>query len=240
MCTYCHRRPKFSGKEQCGQTCADKAKRACLLCKARPKNKKYHFCGKTCKGIATKLTPLILEIPKGHITYDMVENKFKGGWKVGTPPAITKIFKVIENDAFLKPYDAYRKRVGPKENYLYHGTKRQCQFGVSTTTLCASASCAICNILKTSFKVEIANPGGTFGQGIYSSSASSMAFGYCGAGGAMLLNKVVLGNSFQASSGIKNCPPGNDSVVHDPQGSYNQTIVYNNDAIRPVFLIMFQ
>ncbi|KAJ2924076.1 hypothetical protein H1R20_g13018, partial [Candolleomyces eurysporus] len=239
MCTYCHRRPKFSSKEQCGRTCADKAKRACLLCKTRPKNKKYHFCGKTCKNIATKSTPLILEIPKGHVTYDMVENKFKGGWKVGTPPAITKIFKVIENDAFLKPYDAYRKRVGPKENYLYHGTKRQCQLGVSTTKLCASATCAICNILKTSYKVEVANLG-SFGQGVYTSSASNMSFGFCGAGGAMLLNKVVLGKSVQVSSCLSSCPAGYDSVVYDPQGASNETIVYSNDALRPVFLIMFQ
>ncbi|KAJ2935865.1 hypothetical protein H1R20_g1225, partial [Candolleomyces eurysporus] len=202
MCTYCHRRPKFSSKEQCGRTCADKAKRACLLCKTRPKNKKYHFCGKTCKNIATKSTPLILEIPKGHVTYDMVENKFKGGWKVGTPPAITKIFKVIENDTFLKPYDAYR-------------------------------------ILKTSYKVEVAAQG-TFGKGVYTSSASSMSFGFCGAGGAMLLNKVVLGKSVQVSSGLSSCPAGYDSVVYDSQGASNETIVYSNDALRPVFMIMFQ
>ncbi|RXW12754.1 hypothetical protein EST38_g13099 [Candolleomyces aberdarensis] len=174
MCTYCHRRPKVQGKDQCGQTCADKAKISCLLCKVRPKNGSYHFCGKTCKGIATKSTPLILEIAKGHTSYDMVENKFKSGWKgSSTQPTIAKIFKIIESEEFLKPYDAYRKRVGPKENYLYHGTKRQCQLGVSTTNLCTSPSCAICNILKTSFKVEIANPWGCFGQGIYTSSASN-------------------------------------------------------------------
>ncbi|RXW12756.1 hypothetical protein EST38_g13101 [Candolleomyces aberdarensis] len=237
MCTYCHRRLKVQGKDQCGQTCADKAKIACLLCKVRPKNGSYHFCGKACKGIATKSTPLILEIAKGHTSYDMVENKFKSGWKGGSPPpTIAKIFKIIENEEFLKPYDAYRKRVGPKENYLYHGTKRQCQLGVSTTKLCASSTCAICNILKTSFKVEIANPWGRFGKGIYTSSASNKAFGY--SAGVMLLNKVVLGNVGQASG--SSCPSGYDSVVYDPQGASNETILYTNDAIRPVFLIAFQ
>ncbi|KAJ2913101.1 hypothetical protein MD484_g7311, partial [Candolleomyces efflorescens] len=237
MCTYCHRRPKVQNKGQCGQMCADKAKLACLLCKVRPKNGRYHFCGKTCKGIALKSTPLILEIPKSHASYDMVENKFKSGWKSGSAPSITKIFKIIENEEFLNPYDAYRKAVGPKENYLYHGTKRQCQLGVSTTKLCASSSCAICSILKTSFKVEIANPWGRFGKGIYTSSASNKAFGYCGAGGVMLLNKVVLGNVGQANG--SGCPSGYNSVVYDPQGAANETIVFTNDAIRPVFLIVF-
>ena len=83
----------------------------------------------TCKRIATKSTPLILEIPKGHTTYDMgmilrafcrssgltflltVENKFKSSWTAGASnplPTISKIFKIIENDEFLKPYDQYR------------------------------------------------------------------------------------------------------------------------------------
>ncbi|KAJ2935866.1 hypothetical protein H1R20_g1227, partial [Candolleomyces eurysporus] len=111
LCTYCHKHPKLAGKDQCGQTCADKAKIACLLCKARPRNGRYHLCGKTCKRIATKSTPLILEIPKDHTTYDMVENKFKSSWSAGASnplPKIKKIFKIIENNEFLLPYDQYR------------------------------------------------------------------------------------------------------------------------------------
>ncbi|KAJ2924068.1 hypothetical protein H1R20_g13020, partial [Candolleomyces eurysporus] len=111
LCTYCHRRPKVAGKDQCGQTCADKAKIACLLCKARPRNGRYHLCGRTCKRIATKSTPLILEIPKTHTTYDMVEDKFKSSWSAGATnplPKISKIFKIIENNEFLMPYDQYK------------------------------------------------------------------------------------------------------------------------------------
>lgn len=53
-------------------TCASMAKVACLLCKSRPKNgKKYHLCGKMCKRVAMKSTPMILEAPKGHKTYEM-------------------------------------------------------------------------------------------------------------------------------------------------------------------------
>ncbi|KAJ2935867.1 hypothetical protein H1R20_g1226, partial [Candolleomyces eurysporus] len=177
MCTYCHRRPKIASKDQCGQTCAENAKIACLLCKVRPKNRRYHFCGKTCKSIATKSTPLILEIPKGHMTYDMVETKFKKSWSArGTQPTISKIYKIIENDEFLRPYELYS---------------------------------------------------------------------YCGATGAMLLTKVVLGKVKQVNgwNEVMSCPPGFNSVVFDRKfGTHNlnETIVYSNDAIRPVFLIIFQ
>ncbi|RXW13129.1 hypothetical protein EST38_g12724 [Candolleomyces aberdarensis] len=181
MCNYCHKRPKTDGKDQCGQACADKAKIACLLCKVRPKNGRYQLCGKTCKRIATKSTPLIIEIPKDHTTYEMVENKFKNSWTAGASnplPTISKIFKIIENDDFLKPYDQYR------------------------------------------------------------------AYSYCGPTGALLLTKVVLGNirTVNGWNEVMSCPPGNDSVVFDRKVgtvSLNETIVYSNDAIRPVFLIMF-
>ncbi|TEB30508.1 hypothetical protein FA13DRAFT_1814687 [Coprinellus micaceus] len=237
MCTYCHRKPKQQGQEQCGDACADKAKEACLLCKCRPKNgKKHHLCGNTCKRIAMKSTPMILEAPKGHKTYEMAEEKFKKAWKGGAAvPVIKKIYKIIESEEFLKPYAAYKQKVG-NEQFRYHGTKRQCQLGITTTQLCASAACAVCNILKTSFKVSVAR-GGSFGSGVYSSSASNKAFGYCGAGGAMLLTKVVLGKPYIGPA--RTAQAGFDCLVYDQDGPGNETVVYTDDAIRPVFLITF-
>ncbi|KAJ3540655.1 hypothetical protein NMY22_g4207 [Coprinellus aureogranulatus] len=242
MCDYCHQKPRRASSNQCGTQCEDKAKVACLLCKCRPKNGVgYHLCGKSCKAIATKSTPLILEAPKGHKTYEMVEKKFQKAWHNGTPPTIKKIFKIIENDAFLQPYAAYKQLKG-KECFRYHGTRRQCQLGVSTTQLCSATTCPVCNILKTSFSVALARPTGAFGAGVYSSSSSSMAYGYCGgAGGAFMLTKVVLGTVWdvQKSGHVKSPPAGYDSVVNDDNGPSNQTIVYKNEAIRPVFLIVF-
>ncbi|KAF6750872.1 hypothetical protein DFP72DRAFT_909489 [Ephemerocybe angulata] len=237
VCDYCHARPRVAGQNQCGATCAAKAKNACLLCKCRPTTGKFHLCGKTCKTISTMKTPLILEAPKGHKTYTMVESLFQQAWKSGTAPIIKKIFKIIENDDFRRPYDAYLKATG-NEKFRYHGTRRSCQLGVSTTELCADPGCRICNILKTSFKVSLAN-NGCFGAGIYSSSASNKAFGYGAASGAMLLNKVVLGKPYPTGLGTRSCPDGYNSVVYDEGGAANETIVYRDDAIRPVFLIMF-
>lgn len=246
MCEYCHKRPRNAQYPHCGQTCADKAKVACLFCKCRPRNGRYHLCGKTCKDLATKNTPLLLEAPKGHATFEMVEKKFKAGWKAGSSvcPEIKKVFKIIENNDFLRPYNNYR-RAKRNEHFRYHGTKRSCQLGVDgsgQTKVCSSTSCAICNILKTSFKVSLANTSGAFGAGVYSSSASNKAFSYCGAGGSMLLTKVVLGKvrNVTAWNEVMSCPAGYDSVVFDRQnGTLNETIVYSDDAIRPVFLITF-
>ncbi|KAJ3505090.1 hypothetical protein NLJ89_g7599 [Agrocybe chaxingu] len=243
MCDYCHRRPKLTGHNQCGKACADKAKVACLLCKSRPKFKRYHLCGNTCKSISVKVTPLILEAPRGHATYDLVERKFKSGWKVtDTPPAIRNVYKIVENKNFLQPYDRYKKSVG-NEVFRYHGTGRKCTLGSNgNTQLCSNSQCALCGILRTSFKTSLANPSGGFGPGIYSSSAANKAYGFSGSSGAVLLTKVVLGKvrTVNGWNEVMSCPPGFNSVVFDYlNGQQNETIVYQDDAIRPVFLITF-
>ncbi|KAF5326030.1 hypothetical protein D9611_000898 [Ephemerocybe angulata] len=243
MCDYCHRRPRLSGQKQCSGPCITKASVSCLLCKCRPRNGSYHLCGKTCNRIAMKSSPLIVEAPKGHKTFDMVEEKFQNGWKASsTPmPVIKRVFKIIESEELLRPYNDYRKRV-KNEQFRYHGTGRQCQLGVTTTKLCRSKTCPICNILRTSFKISIAKTSGAFGAGVYTSSASNKAYSFCLQNGAMLLTKVVLGK-IKHVKGWKeetSCPNGYDSVVFDRQkGSLNETVVYDDDAIRPVFLITF-
>jgi hypothetical protein len=218
MCDYCHRKPRTDGSSQCGSPCIERAKVACLLCKSRPKNGVgYQLCGKTCKRIATKTTPLILEAPKGHKTYDMVEKRLQTAWHNVTVklPTIKRIFKIIEDDEFLRPYADYKKLKG-NERFRYHGTGRQCQLGVSTTDLCSSATCPVCSILKTSFKISLANTSGAFGAGVYTSSAPNKAYNYTGGNGngALLLTKVVLGNikTVQAFAEVTSCPPGFDSV----------------------------
>jgi hypothetical protein len=246
MCTYCHRRPKLAGHNQCGKTCADAAKIACLLCKSRPKFKQYHLCGLSCKQLSAKRTPLLLEAPEGHATWDLVQQKFDSAWKYGTKPTIKKIYKIIENKNFLQPYDQYKRKIGRStEVFRYHGTSRKCTLGSNgNTRLCNDSGCALCCILKTSFKTSLANPNGAFGAGIYSSSAANKAYSYSNQGnGAMILTKLVLGKVFNVTNfaAVTSCPAGYHSVVFDRNGgSLNETIVYSDDAIRPVFLITFK
>jgi len=246
QCDYCHRKPKSPGYQQCSISCRDKAKLACLMCRSRPRHGRYHLCGKTCKEISLKSTPLILEAPPGHDTFTMVVDKFKSAWsppksQAKLCPTIKKVYKIIESQAFLKPYDSYRRSHG-NEQFRYHGTSRQCSLGnPGNTKLCASKSCALCSILRTSFKVSLADRGGAFGRGIYTSSASNKASSYS-TNGAMLLTKVVLGKvrKVSAFNEVMSLPSGFDSVVFDRMnGQLNETVIYNDNAIRPVFLIIF-
>jgi len=56
----------------------------------------------------------------------------------------------------------------------------------------------------------------------------------------MFLTKVVLGNVHKVSrfAEVNSCPYGKQSVVFDRERG-NETVVYTNNAIRPVFLIVF-
>jgi len=90
------------------------------------------------------------------------------------------------------------------------------------------------------FKISQSGP---FGTGVYTSSAPNEAYRY--SKGAIILTKVVLGNVYNAKARheVMSCPPGYNSVVLNRQNGGLQvdktTVVYTNDAIRPVFLITF-
>jgi hypothetical protein len=67
-----------------------------------------------------KETPLILDAPPGHSTYDLVEQRFKRAWGQGNSPTIKKIFKVIENKSFLMPYDRYNASATKCSDIMEH------------------------------------------------------------------------------------------------------------------------
>ena len=122
---------------------------------------------------------LSLAVPITQKCALQVEKKFTSSWKFPntTIPVIQRIYKIIENKAFLQPYDKYkcvffvqflisrtkfinRKTVG-NEVFRYHGTTRKCTLGApGNTKLCSDTTCALCSILKTSFKTSLANPRG--------------------------------------------------------------------------------
>ena len=155
-----------------------------------------------CKNIASKWTPLILEVRPGHFTYNKgnsndiyiwrnvwplfwflkVEQKFKRAWKGSGVPSIKKVYKIFENKSFLPQFDSYRfvwsrwiraledfevlthlncfgrRRVG-NEVSLYHGTSRRCTLGSrGNTRPCPSTTCALCSILRTSFRISQSGP----------------------------------------------------------------------------------
>ncbi|KAJ3519419.1 hypothetical protein NMY22_g13213 [Coprinellus aureogranulatus] len=173
-----------------------------------------------------------------------VEDKFRSSWKAGgTVPTIKRVFKVIESADLRRPYDAYRNMVG-NEQFRYHGTLKTCRLGESgNTNLCSSSSCSACNILRTSFKVGFGNASGAFGQGVYTSSASNKSYSYTGGGtGVLLVTKAALGRVYQVNqfAAVRGCPSGYNSVVFNRNGgNLNETVVYRDEAVRPVFMITF-
>ncbi|KIO20782.1 hypothetical protein M407DRAFT_81184, partial [Tulasnella calospora MUT 4182] len=152
----------------------------------------------------------------------------------------------------------------------WHGTKRLCTIGDNPTnpTLCTQAGCAMCSILRTSFQVPRTNASGRtfnrhvpkgFGKGIYTSSTSSKAYDYAYNGGSVasqysmiMLTNVIVGQSHklsQDSQGLTAPPAGYHSVssmvslvLGEVGGSLNhdELIVYNNDAIRPSWLVVYK
>jgi len=188
---------------------------------------------------------VVLEVPQSHTTFKIVKNKFQQSWLArGTPcPRVKNVYRIIVDSASVQAYDNYLQVRG-NESFRYHGTERSCTLGVNGyTTLCTSPTCNACSIIRTSFKVTLSNPGGAFGQGIYTSSASNKSASYSPNSKIMFLTKVALGNVYTVNefAEVRSCPSGYQSVVFNRlNGKLNETVVYTNDAIRPVFLIVFE
>jgi len=218
----------------------------CLMCRRRPRNGRFDFSGINCRDEAKRLSPMLLEIPRDHATFSMIQLKFQQSWKPAngtTCPRVKYFYRIVETSNSVASYHNYLRTYG-NEGFFYHGTRRSCRLGDNGhTTLCASPLCNACSIIRTSFAVTLANPG-AFGQGIYTSSASNKSASYSNSpsNGIMFLTKVVLGNIYNVNrfAEVTTCPTGYQSVVFDRMnGQLNETVVYTDDAIRPVYLIVF-
>ncbi|KAF9440535.1 ADP-ribosylation [Macrolepiota fuliginosa MF-IS2] len=201
--------------------------------------------------------------------YGNVERQFIDGWRHlhKAKPRVKAIFKVISPPSFHMPYLQHRDRVlrdmralmhqtdSPNEQLLFHGTNRVCSLGEDNTSthLCQLPECHLCCIIRNSFDVKkcgTKNKFCRFGTGIYTTSVSSKADDYTRnvngntATRALLLNRVIVGNPKMRTRNAVNLlspPPGCHSVIGEPGAdlNYEETVVYNNDAIRPAFLIIY-
>ncbi|RDB29283.1 Poly [ADP-ribose] polymerase 3 [Hypsizygus marmoreus] len=260
--------PNGTPSDYCSQGHKTLGESICLMCHQAAKLPNAHFCSQTCTDDAENQGPLMLEVPKGHLTFKSVEEQFKASWRhTGKPcPRVRRLYKIISSKGSLASYEAYRAAVEVRgqfvaagrsagnENRRWHGTRRECNIGdKGHVTLCSSTNCPMCCIIRTSFDLSrfgSKTGWGRFGKGIYTSSTSSKSNDYasCDAPSkltAILLSKVVVGKGCKMmndSTTLVAPPPGYDSVLAEKGGSLNhdELVVYQNDAIRPSFLVMYE
>jgi len=198
-----------------------------------------------------------------------VETLFRKGWLHPHKPVphLQAVYRVMYSQTRIMPFLKYRAsvmsavpywspfiRVG-SEALLFHGTTRGCLLAETSdrTSLCALPTCYLCNILRESFDVSKCgrkNKFSRFGRGIYTSSCSSKADDYASNASkdaksrVVLLNRVTLGKAYKFRRNAVDLlgpPPGYHSVVGEPGGdlNYEETVVYNNDAIRPGYVLLY-
>ncbi|KAI0028017.1 ADP-ribosylation [Vararia minispora EC-137] len=225
-----------------------------------------NFCSRKCSDDAINAAPAIFQLSPIDASYKDVEKQFLDQWKHPTHPGtVHKIWRVIATRKAHGKFSRYQLSVERTQNLKdgnsrrrWHGTMRNCRLGDedNESTLCdlviGRRQCAVCSIIQSSFKLTRAGQRfnyGRFGTGIYTTGTSSKANDYVVERGgspyrAILLNDVVLGKTkkLRTSNPTLTQPPaGFDAVVGEPGRdlNYDEAVVYSNDAIRPLFLVIF-
>jgi len=245
----------------------DPSEDRCLIC-GDPVHEGGHFCSNDCVQSAVDSAPLLLNVPKENATFQSVTDQFTVSWKHPTKcPTVRWVLKVIIPRNLLRQYETYSAGVEARGDFLsagkslgneqrrWHGTFRECLLGnEGRTKTCESTKCRLCQIIRRSFKVELFGTNmtwGRFGKGIYATATSSKANDYSqnkqtSQYKTLLLNKVIVGNGFKVTKDqdtLQAPPSGYDSVLAEvaPGGTlnYDELVLYNNDAIRPSYLVVY-
>ncbi|KAH9967395.1 hypothetical protein BC827DRAFT_588739 [Russula dissimulans] len=206
--------------------------------------------------------PIILEIPSGSALHKDMVQQFTNQWKHPTQvPTVIKLWKVYADQSVVDRFSSYQRQVeasrgipGGNTRRRFHGTIRECCLGddSSQSALCRLSTCNLCRIIQSSFQLARAGQRtnfGRFGAGIYTSATSSKANDYSAGSAspnkAMLINDVVVGRAIKLTitdTSLTQAPSGFDAVIGEPGGdlNYDECVVYNNDAIRPSFLVIYR
>jgi len=281
MCNVCHERPRHVNPvtarvyPQCGKTCRDRARyrnrnasaqkssdrtepkkldTSCLWCWRTSKQGNAGLCA-TCSAYAAEQnTPLLLEVPRGHVIFKDVMERFEENWKALAPcPEVRRIYKIQQSHTFLTGFETYQTTINKqlKESMIgvslsrrqWHGTTRECNLGDSgIQDPCSSQTCLLCSIIRTSFQNAKA--------GIYTSSTSSKSHLHSNNARdqfqAILLTEVTVGRGIRLmrEEVPQHAPSDFDSVrivtssqMDDPNP--DALVVYNNHAIRLLYLVIY-
>ncbi|TFK27461.1 ADP-ribosylation [Coprinopsis marcescibilis] len=216
-------------------------------------------------GTHKRLVPLA----KSDAKYNEVSKSFKKGWKHPKKkrPHIYTIFRVTVPDHVLRPFHQYRARVAAapglagrvknpaNEHLLFHGTTRSCLLGEDgrSTRLCNLPLCSLCCVIRNSFSIDKCGSKHRFkrfGTGIYTTSCSSKADDYTANIEqtsnlrVILVNRVIVGKPHRRkknATSLTEPPCGFHSVIGEPgiDLNYEETVIYDNDAIRPAYIIVY-
>ncbi|KAJ7279361.1 hypothetical protein C8J57DRAFT_1303127 [Mycena rebaudengoi] len=225
--------------------------------------RQYSFKPSTGKKLVKKKLSHLVPLSPQDPTYIQLEKHLQDGWTHPRKPKpqVHAIFAIVLTEessvAFLR-YRALVENSGASrdanEQLLFHGTIRSCLLGDEKggTRLCKISGCLLCSVIRNSFDVSKCGKRHKFcrfGTGIYTTTSSSKADDYFigvpeSPFRAVLVNRVVVGNPLtrqDKAEEITELPFGYHSVVGVPGAglNYGETVIYNNDAIRPAYLIVY-
>lgn len=255
--------PSGASSPYCSITHKRFGEQGCISCRAAPSLKLGDLCH-ACYESGMTTAPMITMVPEDHESFRSVEKQFIQTWKHNTAcPNVRAVYKIIGTEGSLKQYQRYLDTVEARGDFVstgkspgnekrrWYGTKRKCLLGdPGCTELCMDPGCLLCCVIRTSFDPKFFE-GGRFGAGIYTSSVSSKCNEYSGSMDVssnlkpLLLSQVVVGNAKvlpQRNQALTAPPPGFDSVIGEVNPgalTYDKLVVYNNDAIRPSYLVMY-
>ncbi|KAG8816321.1 hypothetical protein FRC19_000441 [Serendipita sp. 401] len=231
--------------------------------------RKSLFCDISCAQRSMEMAPGIIEIPQSHPQFTDISNQFQTKWRHTNVPfkPAKHIYFILISAASEAAYVAYRTKVEQEGNFLkrgwtegnqsrrFYGATRQCMLGdPGNTELCPNQTCDLCEIIRTSFDLQFQRGqtgSGSSGYELYTSATSSKSDSYTtnktpSPLKAMLMTKVVVGRGYKMTQDDTTRtapPPGYHSVLREPDeaGSlgYDEVVVYDNDAIRPTYLIVY-
>jgi len=241
------------------------------------------YCGRTHKEEDKFPYTGVFEVARGSPVWQNVLHQLEAKWSTnhGPLPVVSHLYEIKPAQALLERFQKYSEKVAQETQAAYrgaskgnvqrrfHGTRRACQVGTKSASLCLApgqnfqdTKCNICGILRNGFDKSFFGSApvsanrtsagwGRFGKGHYFTSVSSKTHSYNDNPNdkdnlrMIIMCNVVVGNGkkvFQDDLHRTAPPAGFHSVLGEVGGgnlNYDELCIYDDDAILPTFLIMY-
>jgi len=253
----------------------------CQRCKTRPSynGELGGYCSKTCRN-AARSSRLAEPLLSGGGTYGSILSQFKEKWRPSSwgwgdvpMPTISNIF-VLHLPQQRSKFEAKRQEIVSKRPGLqnhgkhagpgncqrrFHGTRLKCNF---QGTPCHDTECSACMIIKAGRFDKRRNgaytgKAGSYGDGVYFTSASHTAKGYGlakgvphpkdshslsgfvspGAGNCIFVVKVLAGLAETGGTGTLGAQY--DSRVVNKTTGNDELVIWDEDQALPTYVITF-